>query len=103
MRVFIAGASGAVGRRLVPLALGTGHQVTGMTRFEDKADGLRANGAEAVVANALDRAAVVAAVAKARSEVVVHQLTALSSFTICAGSTGNSKRPICCAPKERRI
>jgi hypothetical protein len=81
MRVFIAGASGAVGRRLVPLALGTGHQVTGMTRFEDKADGLRANGAEAVVANALDRAAVVAAVAKARSEVVVHQLTALSSFT----------------------
>jgi uncharacterized protein YbjT (DUF2867 family) len=81
MRVFIAGASGAVGRRLVLLALGTGHQVTGMTRFDDKADGLRANGAEAVVANALDRAAVVAAVAKVRSEVVVHQLTALSSFT----------------------
>ena len=81
MRVFIAGASGAVGRRLVPLASGAGHQVTGMTRFEDKAEGLRARGAEVVVANALDRAAVVAAVAKARPEVVVHQLTALSSFT----------------------
>ena len=80
MRVFIAGASGAVGRRVVPLAMGAGHQVTGMTRFEDKAEGLRARGAEAVVANALDRAAVVAAVAKARPEVVVHQLTALSSF-----------------------
>ena len=81
MRVFIAGASGAVGRRLVPLAVGAGHQVTGMTGFENKADRLRATGAEVVVADALDRAAVVAAVAKARPEVVVHQLTALSSFT----------------------
>jgi len=81
MRVFIAGASGAVGRRLVPLAVSAGHQVTGMTRFEDKASGLRASGAEAVVADALDRAAVVAAVSKATPEVVVHQLTALSSFT----------------------
>ena len=81
MRVFIAGATGAVGRRLVPLALRAGHQVTGMTRSEDKAAALRAGGAEAAVADALDRAAVVAAVAKAAPEVVVHQLTALSSFT----------------------
>jgi nucleoside-diphosphate-sugar epimerase len=80
MRVFIAGASGAVGRCLVPLAVGAGHQVTVMTLLEDKAGGLRAHGAEAVIANALDRAAVVAAVAKATPEVVVHQLTALSSF-----------------------
>jgi nucleoside-diphosphate-sugar epimerase len=75
MRVFIAGATGAVGRRLVPLALRAGHQVTGMTRSEDKAAG-----AEAGVADALDRAGVVAAVAKASPEVIIHQLTALSSF-----------------------
>lgn len=81
MQVVTAGASGAVSRGLLPLVLGAGHQVTGMTRFEDKASGLRASGVDAVVANALDRAAVVAAVAKATPEVVVHQLTALSSFT----------------------
>jgi nucleoside-diphosphate-sugar epimerase len=81
MRVFIAGATGAVGRRLVPLALRAGHAVTGMTRSADKAAGLRTVGAEAVVADALDRAAAVAAVARVRAEVVVHQLTALSYFT----------------------
>ena len=81
MRVFIAGATGAVGRRLVPLALRAGHQVTGMTRSEDKAAALRTAGAEAAVADALDRAGVVAAVAKASPEVIIHQLTALSSFT----------------------
>jgi nucleoside-diphosphate-sugar epimerase len=81
MRVFVAGATGAVGRRLVPLALHAGHQVTGMTRSEDKTRALHAAGAEAAVADALNRAAVVAAVAKAAPEVVVHQLTALSSFT----------------------
>jgi len=79
--MFIAGATGAVGRRLVPLALRAGHRVTGMTRSEDKAGELRAAGAEAAVADALDRAAVVTAVAKAAPEVVVHQLTALSLFS----------------------
>jgi len=78
--VFIAGATGAVGCRLVPLALRAGHQVTGTTRSEDKAEALRAAGAAAVVTDALDRAAVLAAVATAALEVVVHQLTALSSF-----------------------
>jgi nucleoside-diphosphate-sugar epimerase len=77
MRVFIAGATGAVGRRLVPLALRAGHQVSGMTRSEERASALRAAGVEAAVADALNRAAV----ARARPEVVVHQLTALSSFT----------------------
>ena len=80
MRVFIAGATGAVGRRLVPLALRAGHQVTGTTRSEDKAEALRAAGAAAVVTDALDRAAVLAAVATAAPEVVVHRLTALSFF-----------------------
>jgi 2-alkyl-3-oxoalkanoate reductase len=103
MRVFIGGASGAIGRRLVLLAVGAGHQVTGMTRLENKAEGLRANGAEAVVADALDRAAVVAAVAKARSEVVVDQLTALSFFANLRRFDREFDRPICCAPKGRRI
>jgi nucleoside-diphosphate-sugar epimerase len=81
MRVFIAGASGALGHRLVPLALRAGHAVIGMTRSEERAGALRNAGAEAVVADALDRAAVMAAIEKAVPEVVVHQLTALSSFS----------------------
>jgi nucleoside-diphosphate-sugar epimerase len=75
MRVFIAGATGAIGRRLVPLVSQSGYSVVGMTRS------VRAAGAEAVVADALNRAAVVNAVAGARPDVVLHQLTALSSFS----------------------
>ena len=81
MRVFIAGATGAVDRRLVPLALRAGHQLTGTTRSKDKAGALRAGRAEAVIAEALDRAAVVTALAKTAPEFVVQQLTRLSSFT----------------------
>ena len=58
MRIFVAGATGALGRRLVPLLVAGGHQVTAMTRSPAKADGLRAAGAEPVVADALDRDAV---------------------------------------------
>jgi nucleoside-diphosphate-sugar epimerase len=81
MRIFVAGATGALGRRLVPLLVGNGHQVTGMTRTAAKAAGLRAAGAEPVVADALDREAVDRAVAAARPEVVVHQLTDLAATT----------------------
>jgi nucleoside-diphosphate-sugar epimerase len=81
MRIFVAGATGALGRRLVPLLVERGHQVTGMTRTAAKAAGLRAAGAEPVVADALDREAVLAAVAAARPEVVVHELTALAEMT----------------------
>jgi nucleoside-diphosphate-sugar epimerase len=81
MRIFVAGATGALGRRLVPLLVERGHQVTGMTRTAAKAAGLRAAGAEPVVADALDRDAVLAAVAAARPEVVVHELTALAEMT----------------------
>jgi len=77
MRIFIAGASGAVGRPLVRQLATAGHEVTGMTRSPGKAEELRALGAEPVVADALDREAVMAAVAQARPEVVVHQLTAI--------------------------
>jgi nucleoside-diphosphate-sugar epimerase len=80
MRIFIAGASGAVGQPLVRKLVAGGHEVTGMTRTERKAALLRDLGAEPVVADALDRDAVTAAVAAARPEVVVHQLTAIGGL-----------------------
>jgi 2-alkyl-3-oxoalkanoate reductase len=81
MRMLVAGATGALGRRLVPLLVAGGHQVTAMTRSLGKTMDLYAAGAEPVVADALDRDAVLAAVTAARPEVVVHQLTALASVT----------------------
>jgi nucleoside-diphosphate-sugar epimerase len=77
MRVFLAGASGAIGRRLVPLLKSAGHQVTGMTRSPAKADALRAMGAEPAIADALDADAVREAVAAAHPDAVIHELTAL--------------------------
>jgi nucleoside-diphosphate-sugar epimerase len=80
MKIFLAGASGALGRRLVPLLIGRGHGVTGTTRSGKKAAEIRGMGAEAVVLDALDRAAVRRAVTAARPEVVVHELTALAEM-----------------------
>jgi nucleoside-diphosphate-sugar epimerase len=77
MRVFLAGATGVIGRRLVPMLLAEGHNVTGMTRSTEKAKLLRDAGAEAVVADALDGAAVNTAVLEAEPEAVIHQLTSL--------------------------
>ena len=77
MRVFVAGGSGAVGNRLVPALARAGHDVVALTRTPAKVDRIRALGAEAVVADALDRDAVVAAVQDARPEAVIHQLTAI--------------------------
>lgn len=78
MKVFVAGASGAVGSALTPLLVQRGHAVTGMVRSHDGADRVRAMGAEPVIADGLDQAAVIAAVTTADPEVVVHQLTALT-------------------------
>jgi 2-alkyl-3-oxoalkanoate reductase len=78
MKIFLAGATGALGKRLVPLLVKGGHQVVAATRSSGKADTLRAAGAEPVVVDALDRDAVTAAVAAARPDVVVHQMTALA-------------------------
>jgi nucleoside-diphosphate-sugar epimerase len=77
MRVFLAGATGVIGRRLVPMLIADDHQVTGMTRSPGKLEQLRATGAEPVLADALDAAAVRSAVAEAHPDVVIHQLTAL--------------------------
>ena len=79
MRVFVAGASGAVGSRLVRLLTSAGHSVVGLTHIPDKAVAIRAAGAEAAIADALNRAAVVEAVATAKPDVIVHELTSLSA------------------------
>lgn len=77
MRVFLAGASGVIGRRLVPQLLAAGHEVTGMARSAERAGAVRALGIEAAIADALDADAVRAALTSARPDVVIHQLTAL--------------------------
>jgi nucleoside-diphosphate-sugar epimerase len=78
MKIFVAGATGAIGKALVPQLVGRGHEVVGMTRSAAKQDLVRSLGARPVVADALDPDAVAEAVASAEPEVIVHQLTALS-------------------------
>jgi nucleoside-diphosphate-sugar epimerase len=78
MRVFVAGSTGVVGSRLIPLLIGAGHDVIAMTRAPEKRERLLALGAEPSLVDALDRDAVIRAVVGARPDVVVHQLTALS-------------------------
>jgi nucleoside-diphosphate-sugar epimerase len=78
MKVFVAGATGALGKALVPQLVAGGHEVVGMTRSASKQELVRGLGARPVVADALDPDAVAQAVASAEPEVIVHQLTALS-------------------------
>jgi nucleoside-diphosphate-sugar epimerase len=78
MRVFVAGATGAVGRPLVPGLLAAGHQVTATTRSAAKAGELRAMGAEAIVADGLDARGMTEAVVRAEPDAIVHQMTALA-------------------------
>jgi len=75
--VFVAGATGAIGRELVPRLAEAGHEVHGMTRTESKRAILEELGAVPVVADALDAAQVAAAVAAAEPDVIVHELTAI--------------------------
>ena len=77
MRVFLAGATGVIGRSLVPVLLGAGHHVTGLTRSEEGAKALRALGAEPVVCDVFDAEGLRRAVQRAEPEAVVHQLTAI--------------------------
>jgi nucleoside-diphosphate-sugar epimerase len=78
VKVFVAGATGAVGKRLVPLLIAAGYDVAAMTRSAQKADLLRAAGADPVVADGLDCASVMKALAQAQPEVVIHQMTGLA-------------------------
>src|SRR3954454_7105819 len=79
MRVFVAGGSGVVGRRLVPQLVARGHQVTATTTDPSKLGLLEQLGAEAVVMDGLDAVSVGGAVAAARPEVIVHQMNGLSA------------------------
>lgn len=78
MRVFVAGAAGAIGSRLVPQLLARGHEVTATTRSADKVRHLKALGAAVAVVDGLDGVAVGEAVARAEPDAIVHQMTALS-------------------------
>jgi nucleoside-diphosphate-sugar epimerase len=77
MKIIIAGATGALGRQLLPRLVERGHEVTGMTRSESKQQLVRDLGGRPVVADALDPESVAQAVAAAEPEAIVHQLTAI--------------------------
>ncbi len=76
-RIFLAGAGGAVGRRMLPLLREAGYEVTGTTRVASRAEELRAAGIEPALVDVFDAVALVSALARARPDVVVHQLTDL--------------------------
>ncbi|OON77348.1 NAD-dependent epimerase/dehydratase family protein [Streptomyces tsukubensis] len=86
MRIFLAGATGVIGRRLVPLLLAQGHEVTGLARSEAAGERLRTQGAEVAVADVLDPDALAEAVGSAAPDTVVHQLTALGSGDLTANA-----------------
>jgi nucleoside-diphosphate-sugar epimerase len=86
MRIFLAGATGVIGRRVVPLLVGQGHSVTGLVRRPADADWLRGLGAAAVVGDVYDRDGVLAAVRSAAPDVVMHQLTDLKGENFRANS-----------------
>ena len=77
MKIFLAGATGAIARRLVPLLLNARHYVIGTTRSTNKGDGLRAAGVDPVVVDVFDAQALSAAVLEAYPDIIVHQLTDL--------------------------
>jgi nucleoside-diphosphate-sugar epimerase len=77
MRIFVAGASGVIGTRLVPLLVAAGHEVAGMTRSPGKAAGVEALGAEPVVCDVYDADGLKDAVGRFRPDLVMHQLTDL--------------------------
>src|SRR5215211_2047785 len=81
MRVFVAGASGAIGTRLVPQLIDAGHDVIGTHKSPASAERLRALGAEPVQLDLLDRDAVIAAVTNQRPDAIIHQATALSDLS----------------------
>ena len=80
LRVFVAGASGAIGARLVPQLLDRGHEVIGTSRSPGRAERLRALGAEPIVLDLLDAPAVGKAIVETKPDAIVHQATALASL-----------------------
>ncbi|HSY39871.1 MAG TPA: NAD(P)-dependent oxidoreductase [Polyangia bacterium] len=78
LTIFVAGAAGVIGRRLVPLLIERGYEVHGTTRSQSRASDLERSGARPIVLDAFDRGAVLSAVAAVRPHVLIHQLTDLS-------------------------
>ena len=78
MRVFVAGAGGAVGKRLVPMLVARGHQVTGTASRPESAEAIQRLGAEPVVVDGLDAIGIGQAVAQAEPDAIIHEMTALS-------------------------
>lgn len=93
MRIFLAGGSGVIGRRLIPLLVEAGHTVGAMTRSADKADSLTELGAEPIVCDVFDREALAAAVAEFEPDVVLHELTDLPDDVaeLAAGTANNDR------------
>src|SRR5437868_15149883 len=92
MRVFLAGATGAIGRRLVPLLLAAGHDVTGTTRSAEKAEELTRSGVSPAVVDAFDARALERAAIAARPELVIHQWTDSPKIFDEAGPAGAYSR-----------
>jgi len=90
VRIFLAGASGVLGLRLVPLLVAKGHVVAGMTRSPGKVERLRALGAEPVVCDVYDAAALREAVTAFRPELVMHQLTDLPDDEASLANAGDA-------------
>lgn len=86
MKILVAGATGAIGRVLVPLLVEGGHEVAGTTRHPERAGQIAAMGAEGVVMDALDRASVFSAVERVRPEIVMHMLTDLAGRDFAANT-----------------
>ena len=97
MRIFLAGASGAIGRRLTPLLIAAGHEVTGSTRTEKVARELESAGVHGVVADVFDADTLTRAVVAAQPEVVIHQLTDLPRVL------GDEKELAAAYPRNARI
>jgi UDP-glucose 4-epimerase len=89
MRIFVAGATGLIGVRLVPLLVAAGHEVAGMTRSPDKAGSLRDLGAEPVICDVFDAEAVAEAVGAYAPDSVFHQLTDLPDHVSDMASFGS--------------
>ncbi|SMF73550.1 Nucleoside-diphosphate-sugar epimerase [Paenibacillus uliginis N3/975] len=82
MKIFVAGATGVIGRLLLPALVQAGHEVIGMTHNKDRIDMIQSLGAQAVIADALDRDSIISTVASVQPEVIIHQLTSLNNWNV---------------------
>ncbi len=94
MNIFLAGAGGVIGQRLTPLLVAAGHRVTGTTRSADKAAAVAALGAVPVVVDVFDADGLTRAVAAAKPDVVIHQLTDLNSAPGTPGYAASQERNV---------